>query len=361
MSAGGWSAEQVAEALIRSGELALYLIDGEGRTAFANAEALRLLGYDEPAALIGRPSHETIHYKRPDGAPFPAAECPLLAVRLQGRGDRRDRDWWVRRDGSMLPVSYHAAPISTATGPGVAVMFRDLTATLRAEDERRRHEVEQALLAEVRASRARIVEAADAERRRLVRDIHDGAQQHLVQAVISLQLARGAAGPGDAGPAPLIDEALEATRRATAELRELAAGIHPAILVHRGLAAAVRGVTARSRPPVELDVVEARFPPSVESTAYFVVAEALTNVSKYAEASRARVRVAVEGDDLVVEVRDDGRGGADPARGTGLRGLRDRLEALGGGLAVGDAEPRGTLVRARLPLTPAGGPGPAAT
>ena len=350
MGAGEWSAEQVADALIRSGELALYLIDGEGRTAFANPEAVRLLGYDAAAELVGRPSHETIHHTRPDGSPFPAAECPLLGVRLRGRGDRRDRDWWVRRDGSMLPVSYHAAPIATASGPGVAVTFRDLTETLRAEEETRRREVERALLAEVRASRARILEAADAERRRLVRDIHDGAQQRLTQAAISLQLARAAAAAGDPGAAGLIDEALAATRDATAELRELAAGIHPTILVHRGLAAAIRSLTGRSRPPVELDVTDERFPPPVESTAYFVVAEALANVSKYAEATRAEVRVAAEGGLLVVEVRDDGRGGAAPGLGSGLRGLADRVAAAGGTFAAGDRGGGGTAVRAEIPL-----------
>jgi PAS domain S-box-containing protein len=350
VSAEAWSAEQVADALIRSGELALYLIDGEGRTAFANEEALRLLGYEDPAELVGRPSHETIHHTRPDGSPFPAEECPLLRVRLRGQGDRRDRDWWVRRDGSMLPVSYHAAPIATASGPGVAVTFRDLTETLRAEEEARRREVERALLEEVRASRARIQEAADAERRRLVRDIHDGAQQHLVQAAISLQLARTAAKAGDAGAAGLIDEALAATRGATAELRELAAGIHPTILVHRGLAAAVRSLTVRSHPPVELDVVDERFSASVESTAYFVVAEALTNVSKYAGASRAEVEIRAGDEVLTVEVRDDGRGGARPGAGTGLAGLGDRVAAVGGSLTVGDRDGGGTLVRAEIPL-----------
>jgi PAS domain S-box-containing protein len=350
VGAEAWGSEQVADALIRSGELALYLIDGEGRTAFANPEAMRLLGYDDPAELIGRPSHETIHHTRPDGSPFPAEECPLLAVRLRGQGDRRDRDWWVRRDGSFLPVSYHAAPIATASGPGVAVTFRDLTATLRAEEEARRREVQRALLEEVTASRARILEAADAKRRRLVRDIHDGVQQRLTQTAISLQLARAAAAAGDPGAADLIDEALAATREATAELRELAAGIHPTILVHRGLAAAIRSLTARSRPPVTLDVVDERFPPSVESTAYFVVAEALTNVTKYAGASRAEVEIRAAGEVLAVEVRDDGRGGARPGAGSGLSGLADRVAAAGGTFSVADREGGGTVVRAEIPL-----------
>lgn len=346
---GGWSADQVARALIDGGELALYLIDGEGRTAYANVEAVRLLGYDDAAELLGRLSHESIHYMRPDGSRFPAKECPLLAVRLRGHGDRRDRDWWVRRDGSLLPVAYHAAPIPTATGPGVAVTFRDLTETLRAEEERRRREVERALLAEVRASRARILEAADAERRRLVRDIHDGAQQHLVQAVITLGRARGAAAEGrDA--AGLIDEALEATRRATTALRELAAGIHPTILVHRGLAAAIHSLTGRAHPPVQADVTEGRFPPPVESTAYFVVAEGLTNIRKHARAKRAWVSVGPEDGRLVVEVADDGGGGADPARGTGLSGLADRLAAVGGRFSVEGRDGGGTRVRAEIPL-----------
>jgi signal transduction histidine kinase len=194
------------------------------------------------------------------------------------------------------------------------------------------------------------------ERRRLVRDIHDGAQQHLVQAVISLQLARSAAGRQMPSLAPLVEEALEATRAATTELRDLAAGLHPAILTHRGLAAAIRSLTARAPLPVVLDVDERRFPASLESTVYFIVAEALTNITKYAGASQARIRVRPEGDGIAVEVSDDGAGGADPSRGTGLRGLADRVAALDGRLELSSPRGAGTVLRAHIPLGEDGAP-----
>ena len=194
------------------------------------------------------------------------------------------------------------------------------------------------------ASRARIVEASYEERRRLGRDLHDGAQQQLVRAAISLRQARRKL-EGDSGEArELVDEALGQMQDGIRDLRELAAGIHPSILSDRGLGAALDALASRSPMPVQLvDVPSRRLPARVETTAYFVVAEALTNAAKHARCSRAEVVVRAEGGATVVEVRDDGVGGAETSAGSGLRGLVDRVSALGGTLEVDSPRGEGTL------------------
>jgi signal transduction histidine kinase len=204
---------------------------------------------------------------------------------------------------------------------------------------------------ELIASRARIVEAAYEHRRRVVRDLHDGAQQRLVHAMLTLQLARSET---DVPPemARLVGEALEHTSAAIEELRELAHGIHPALLSTRGLAAAVTALADRAPVPVRVDIPEERYPASVESAAYFVAAEALTNVAKYANASTARITATDSADSVVLVVEDDGVGGASPSVGRGLSGLLDRVAALGGTLTVESPPGAGTRVRAQIPLPP---------
>ena len=198
------------------------------------------------------------------------------------------------------------------------------------------------------ASRARIVEAGYAERRRLGRDLHDGAQQAFVGAALTLKLAqRELSGE----PRELVEEALEQVQAGLHDLRELAAGIHPSLLTDRGLAAALEALAGRSPVPVELTAVpRERLPPSVETTAYFVVAEALTNAAKHARCDRVEVAVRVEGDSAIVEVSDDGVGGADASAGSGLRGLADRVSALGGELELASRGGEGTTITARLAL-----------
>jgi PAS domain S-box-containing protein len=199
------------------------------------------------------------------------------------------------------------------------------------------------------ASRARIVEAADEERRRVVRDLHDGAQQRLVHSIITLKLAHGALQPAQAPASELVSEALEHAERANVELRELAHGILPSVLTHGGLRAAVGALASRAPVPVEVDVSVDRLPAHFEATAYFVVAESLTNVAKHARATGATVRAHVEGGSLQLHVRDDGVGGARPD-GTGLVGLADRLAVLDGALRVESPAEGGTLVTADIPL-----------
>jgi signal transduction histidine kinase len=219
-------------------------------------------------------------------------------------------------------------------------------ARLALENERLQAEL-RAQLAELRASRARIVEAADAERRRLERDLHDGAQQRLLGLGIALQLVRARV-RDDEAEALLVEVEAE-LRAALAELRDLARGIHPAILVDEGLAAAVRTLAERAPLPLELDLLDERLPPAVETAAYYVVTEALANVARYARARRGSVRVARLNGSVVVEVRDDGAGGADPRRGTGLAGLADRVGALDGRLRIESPLGGGTEIVAEFP------------
>jgi PAS domain S-box-containing protein len=203
--------------------------------------------------------------------------------------------------------------------------------------------------ADLVASRARIVEAADEQRRRVVRDLHDGAQQRLVQAVMTLQQAH-ARSDLSPGVRSIVAEGVMLTRSAIDELRELAHGIHPAILTHHGLAAAVDGLADRAPLPVDVHIPDDRFPTAVESAAYFVAAEALTNVAKYAGAATARVTAARIADELVLTVEDDGVGGAAPVPGSGLSGLGDRVTALDGTLTVESPPGGGTRIRAAIPL-----------
>lgn len=221
---------------------------------------------------------------------------------------------------------------------------------LALENQRLSREV-QAQLAEVRASRARIVEAAQAERQRVERDLHDGAQQRLIGVLLALQQARSKAGEGGDALAAQLDAATDELNAAVRELRELARGIHPAILEEEGLGPAVAGLARRAALPVEVDVLlDERLPRLVETTAYFVIAEALTNAQRHARATEVHVGVRRIERSLHVEVRDDGTGGADPARGSGLRGLADRVTALSGRLEVDSAAGRGTRVLAEIPV-----------
>ena len=202
---------------------------------------------------------------------------------------------------------------------------------------------------ERRTVRARLLAAADDERRRVVRDLHDGAQQRLVHTTVLLRLAQQALERDEGDARALIDNALEQAEAATTELRELAHGILPPVLSRRGLRAAVQALAERAAAPVEVEVSVGRLPAVVEATAYFIVAEALTNVAKHARARACRVSVALEGGVLCVEVVDDGVGGADPC-GTGLAGLVDRVAALDGRVEITSRPGAGTRLEAAIPV-----------
>lgn len=260
------------KALVASAPDALYVVDGVGHIRLANPAALAILGYTDDRELIGRPSHATIHYKRPDGSPFPAEECPLLRG-LHGETVRVERDWFVRADASMVPVAYASAPIRLSAKAGAIVSFRDITEQLRADEAIAAKAVQDALLVETQASRARLLAAADRERQRLARDLHDGAQQRLVQALLELKLAQRdwQAEPGRA--ADRLAVGIGAITGALGDLRDLSQGIHPRVLVDRGLRPAISSLADRSPCPVVVDVIPDRFSELVEATVYFVVAD----------------------------------------------------------------------------------------
>ena len=206
-------------------------------------------------------------------------------------------------------------------------------------------------VATVEASRAEVVDAAEAERRRIERDLHDGAQQRLVALAMSLGMAKEKMDSDPEAAKALVDEAHREAKNALVELRDLARGLHPPVLTDRGLHAAVAGLASRAPVPVEVDLrVTRRAPPSIEGIAYFVISESLTNVARHSGARRARTLVADEGRRLVVEVSDDGIGGASAERGSGLRGLADRVRAVDGTFLVTSPPGGPTTVRAELPL-----------
>jgi signal transduction histidine kinase len=293
------------------------------------ARALR-----DPTLVLAYPSASGAGFVDPDGQ----------SIEIPG-GEMRDRGVArLERDGEMLAVlAYDSALDQEDPGRVSAVASM---ARMALENERLAAQV-RAQLEEVRASRTRIVEAGDAERRRIERDLHDGAQQRLVALAMRLDQAR----EGSAGAATLIDDTTAELLRAIREVRDLARGLHPTILTDAGLAAAVEALAERTPFPVVVNVTDSRFAPEIEAAAYYVVAEGLTNIARYAGAAEARVEASANDGRLVVTVTDNGRGGADPAGGSGLRGLMDRLAAIDGELSVTSPLGEGTTLRATFPVS----------
>jgi PAS domain S-box-containing protein len=354
-----WSAGDVQEALVISGAIPLWLVDGDDRIAFVNDAAVRVLGFDSDEELLGGPSHDSIHYKHPDGSPYPAEDCPITHATLRGEPIRIERDWWVRKDGSMVPISIHCVPLEIDGRMGTAMTFHDLTASVQAEDERRRLEVASARLVEVSASRARIAAAADEARKRIERDLHDGTQQRLVSLGLALRVAEANVPPELDELRAELDRTANGLAEALEDLQEISRGIHPAILSRGGLAAALETLVGRAAVPVKLETrIQRRLPESVEVAAYYVVSEALTNAAKHAHASVVDVELDTRDAILQLAIRDDGIGGADATQGSGLVGLSDRIEAVGGTLTVSSQPGDGTHIRAEFPLSP--GPPPTA-
>jgi signal transduction histidine kinase len=252
---------------------------------------------------------------------------------------------FVERDGQPIAALLHDPVLDHN-----AELVRSVcaAASLAIENERLQAEL-RARLVELRASRARLVEATDAERRRIERDLHDGTQQRLVSIAMSLGLLEAKLPPEAGAAQPIVRETREALAVALAELRELSHGIHPPLLAERGLAAALDELCRRAALPTHLEVaLERRLPDQVENAAYFFASEALTNAIKHSHGTEIRVGAAYAHQRLTVEVTDDGIGGA-TATGSGLRGLADRVEALGGALTLSSPPGRGTTLRAEIP------------
>jgi signal transduction histidine kinase len=307
---------------------------GEGATSVDLGEAL--------GRALGDPSLELAYWVPASARYVDAGGAP---VQLPQPGGERTATV-VEREGEPIAALIHDPALaennelvqSVCAAAGLTLENARLQAELRAR------------LAELQASRARLVEATETERRRIERDLHDGTQQRLVSIAMALGLAESKLAADRPAVQPVLREARDALTLALAELRELTQGIRPAILVERGLAAALDDLSRRAALLVRLDIaVSGRLPERVEGAAYFVVSEAFANAAKHSHASEIRLAALVEDEVLVLEVADDGIGGAAPGGGSGLRGLADRVEALGGRLTVSSPPGRGTTLRAEIP------------
>jgi PAS domain S-box-containing protein len=327
--------EALTGAILDSALDAVITMDELGRIIEFNRAAEWIFGYSRDAVinqdmadLIMPPSLRTPH--RIGLARYLETGCSAYL-------DRRVELTGMRSDGGEFPVEVTITRIDLPGSPTFTGFIRDLTELKDVE-------------AELRASRARLVESAATERRRLERNLHDGAQQYLTNVALKLQIAASRVAEGPDVTGPLLDEAQADLAVAIEELRELARGIHPAMLAEYGLGHALAGLAERAPVDVEITAVPTeRLAETLEVVSYYVVAEGLTNIAKYAKADRATVSVVHRPEAVVVEVADDGRGGAEMTEGGGLRGLDDRVEALGGRLFVDSPLGGGTRLRAELP------------
>jgi PAS domain S-box-containing protein len=340
--------EERLQALIDASPLALVEFGLDTRIRLWNPAAERIFGWTAEE-MLGRGG-------LPMAPPHKRAEAEDLFARvLAGEAINDLETVRLHKDGTLVPVSIAAATVRDSAGRGVGnmVAYTDITERKAQEAEVHRLNDElQARLEDLAASRARIVTAGDIERRRLERNLHDGAQQRLVALSLSLRLALGKLDADPAAARAILTGAADELGLALDELRELARGLHPAVLSDRGLRPAVEMLAGRAPVPVEIEEIpDERLPEPVEAASYYLIAEALTNVAKYAQASVVRVRVARDENGVAVEVSDDGVGGADPGDGSGLRGLADRVEALGGSLEVRSPAGAGTSLRAEMPYS----------
>ena len=309
---------------------------------------------DEIENITGYPAADFVDASKLESVTHPDDRGPVDREIAAALGE--DQPWVLEyrvmhADGGTRWV--HERGVKTVDRDGLewvdGIIF-DITERRAAEQLRVERELEALRVAELEASRARIIEAGDAARRRIERDLHDGAQQRLVVAALYLRAAEREAEP-DCSAAAKLHAARNELEARLEELRELARGIHPAVLTDMGLGPAVQALVGRCAVPVVLDdELGERLAPAVETALYYAVSEALTNVDRYAGASRATVRLSRDAVSVEVEVADDGRGGADKTRGSGLRGLEDRLGAVGGVLELDSPPGGGTTLRARVPL-----------
>jgi PAS domain S-box-containing protein len=334
----------------------IWVEDETGRVIYSNQASLELIGYRKEE-YWGKPGHEVTHYLHPDGSPYPASECPMGVPRLTGETLHADEDWFIRPDGTFYPISWWAAPIDLPSGRGVVASFTDITEQRRLERSAREREAAEIRAMLSRATGRRIVESVAAANRAIARDLHDGAQQRLVTLLINLQLARRALGAAEADDeaAQRLDAAILDAKVAVDELRDLAAGIHPAILSMRGLVPAVTALAQRSPVPIVVTAdVAVRLDDSLESNAYFVTAEAITNALKHARASRIGVDLRLTDGRLRMSIADDGIGGVDDAAtergGLGLSGLADRVSAFDGVLDISSPVMGGTRISVEFPV-----------
>jgi PAS domain S-box-containing protein len=336
------------------------------RVLQVNSSAVFRYGGDGRATIVGRHNRDSVGVLGV-GEVLEARESSAIGRVLRTGAPARIDDWGGVRDQSEIAeaifrVGYRssaAAPIVVAGALWGAVAITSEDPLPEDTEDRLGAFCELVSLAvasaqaraDLIASRARLVEAGDEQRRRLERNLHVGAQQHLVSVAVKLRVARSQLEAKPDITARLLDEALFELGAGLEELREIARGLHPAILGEHGLGRALEVLADRLPVAVALDVLPERLPAQLEATLYYIVSEALTNVAKHAGAGEARVTIARRRDVVRCEIADDGRGGADASRGSGITGLRDRAEAAGGTLAITSPPGRGTVIKAALPLS----------
>ncbi|WP_406817356.1 histidine kinase [Mycobacterium sp. M23085] len=348
----GGPSSLVVEHVLAVAPQPVFVVDDTGRVLFANPAAAHGFGYQDAHEMQGRLSHQTWHHSRPDGTAYPAPECPLWTAAHQGKPAHSPYEWFIRADGSMFPTTWRCAPIEITGGLGAVFTFTDLTERHAAEEANRARDAAEIRAAESLAAQRRILEATAVARQQIARDLHDGAQQRLINLLIQLQLTREHLPPAteDVG-AQLLETAMTEAKAAINDLRELASGIHPSILTTRGLVPAIRALAAHI--PVITGVtaeITHRPAPQIEVSAYFVIAEALTNVVKHAHATSASVTIGGDADSLYLTVSDDGVGNAAQGRGFGLVAMADRVGALGGTVLIDSPSAGGTTIHVVLPL-----------
>jgi PAS domain S-box-containing protein len=309
-------------------------VDTDGRILSLNRATLGVAGYGAQEAVVGRFFWEIFidpEEREAMQARFRAAAPAHAAAEYENT--------FTNARGERLTIAWRGAPVVDDAGRTVRIIAGGIDITERKQQEE-----------EIRASRARIVAAADDARRKLERNLHDGAQQRLVALSLALRLAQAKLATDPEGSSKILVDASSELAQALEELRELARGIHPALLTDRGLKAAVQALADRTPLDVDLDIPDERLPAPLEAAAYYVVSESIANVIKHAHATRVQVRVAKNGESVTIEVADDGVGGAEAPRGSGLRGLADRLAALDGRLRIESPSAGGTRVVAEAPL-----------
>jgi PAS domain S-box-containing protein len=330
------ASESRQRAILEAAHDAVISVDRQARITYVNSAFERIFGY-RAGEVIGRelgsvvvpPSLREAHRR---------GFARHLATGQTRFIDQRVEITAVRADGSEFPAEVTVTRTRVGGEPAFTGYIRDITERRRAEQQ-------------LRASRARLVSASDAARQRVTRDLHDGAQQRFVSTLINLQLAEQKWESEPQRARDLVSRAVRDARRGIEDLREIAAGLHPAVLTQRGLAAAIGTLAAQLPIPVELEVPDQRLPAPIEASVYFFCCEALTNVVKHAHAASARVRVDLDNLNCVVEVADDGIGGAEPRSETsGLSGLRDRIGALSGAMDISSPRAGGTSLRASIPI-----------
>jgi PAS domain S-box-containing protein len=333
----------------------VWVVDEEERIIYANPVAAAAVGHDGDQ-LRGKPSHETVHFRRVDGSHYPREECPMLRPRETGEVMHGEEEWFVRRDGSMFPIEWWSAPIEIpaghgASGRGAIFSFNDISERLATQEAVRTRELAEVRAAESRAAQRRIVERTTAVRRQVASDLHDGAQQRLVNLLIELRLAREDLTTDPPSMRALLDSAVEQAQAAIEDLRAFAAGIHPAVLSTRGLREAIEVLAANTALPVTVSGDAPRLPEAIEGNAYYFTTEAITNAAKHACATHVDVTIGTDDGRLSIEVRDDGVGGAViGGMRNGLASLTDRIDALEGHVVLDSPPGMGTTVRAEIPL-----------